>query len=110
MLAVRKSTTEEIESSITALDRLTALIISSLIVIAAAHNIDFVEYFTDDSPKQTLKGDVFHGLQRRDCPKYMKELLDVHIRAYYPQLSLPEEENEIIIEKGLITIYGKNSS
>ncbi len=67
MDAVRKSMTGEIESSITGLERLTVLIIWSLIVIATVHNIDFIEYFTDDSSEQAFEGYILHRFKVRDC-------------------------------------------
>jgi len=38
-------------------------------------------------------------LARKDCPQYMKELHKLHINAYYPKLSLPEEEHWVTIDK-----------
>ena len=38
-------------------------------------------------------------LQRKDCPAYMKELTQISVDAYYPKLSLPQEENWVTINK-----------
>jgi len=38
-------------------------------------------------------------LERKDCPKYMKEIRTIHVNAYYPKLSLPQEEHWLTIDK-----------
>tara|TARA_Y100000310_G_C20325029_1_gene642547 strand:+ start:135 stop:443 length:309 start_codon:yes stop_codon:yes gene_type:complete len=39
-------------------------------------------------------------LRRKDCPKYMKEMGTINVTAYYPKLSLPDEEHWVTIEGG----------
>ncbi len=38
-------------------------------------------------------------LKRKDCPAYMKEVVTRSVNAYYPKLSLPEEENWVTFEQ-----------
>lgn len=37
-------------------------------------------------------------LRRKDCPKYLKEIGVSRVNAYYPKLSLPEEEHWVTFE------------
>ena len=38
-------------------------------------------------------------LARKDCPQYMKQLTQIQVNAYYPKLSLPEEDNWVTLDK-----------
>jgi len=40
-------------------------------------------------------------LQRKDCPKYMKDIVTRNVSAYYPKLSLPEEDNWVTFEQSV---------
>ena len=44
-------------------------------------------------------------LKRKDCPKYMKEMQITKVNAYYPKLSLPEEDNWVAIDNGGVFKY-----
>ena len=37
-------------------------------------------------------------IQRKDCPKYMKEIVVYEINAYYPKIQLSEEEHYLNID------------
>jgi len=37
-------------------------------------------------------------LKRKDCPKYMREIVVSKVTAYYPKLSLPKEEHWVSFE------------
>ena len=38
-------------------------------------------------------------LKRKDCPKYMREIRTICVNAYYPKLSLPQEEHWLTFDK-----------
>ena len=37
-------------------------------------------------------------LKRKDCPQYMKVIHTARVNAYYPKLSLPDEDNWVTFE------------
>lgn len=39
-------------------------------------------------------------IKRKDCPKYLKEIMVYHANAYYPKISLPEREPYITFDSG----------
>lgn len=40
-------------------------------------------------------------LARKDCPKYMKEIVCQYVNAYYPKLSLPKEMHWVTFEQSV---------
>jgi len=37
-------------------------------------------------------------VKRKDCPKYLKEIITHEVRAYYPKIKLPREKHYLTID------------
>jgi len=41
-------------------------------------------------------------LKRKDCPKYMKDIVEISVHAYYPRISIPEQKPWLTFDRGCV--------